>query len=454
MNNVLIIALSEKIKVECIDEFIQFKMTESPHLNFSILTNDAYTSKLHYTNYILDHKNIKKLAKSKIFNTGYALNLLFDELYEVSKKNWDCIYNFSDDNLSLYISSFIANKNNTKISGISLNGNSKCYSTIWSSLLDSQINSKVKYYFNYSNVLINLSKDKPPGEREIDKQYQVLFSKIKNKTREDQKNKVNITGVFINETTLQNDEEWDNLYQTVEDLLYNPNYYPVLIYPSIICKNFIKIKLEHSFFKYLIKISYTPKSIDYINLNLDIIINKTSDPFPYYLDSNILLIDSNEHKDINTFIASGSSQENVCTSKDIEKSKVILSIFDSAFNNFKLINIYQPHNPLLQEWASVQTQGIKVKQQELKQFKAATNPEEKSHALQNLLISDNSEMQDIIIFIFNAKINQASNQHININNIINNLLELTREINYSLRSLSEKTTPPSIIKKGEYEQRT
>ncbi|MBT6325294.1 MAG: hypothetical protein HOJ35_04955 [Bdellovibrionales bacterium] len=453
MNNILIIALSEEVKLEYINKFIHVKLRESPHLNFSILTNQPYANELYSNTYTLDHQNIKKLSKSKIFNTGYALNLLFDELYEVSKKNWNYIYNFSDDRLSLYISSFVASKNNTKILGISMDRNSKCYSSLWSSFLDSQINTKVKHYFNYSSLLIDITKKESDQDCKNEKHYFDLFLGIKKELSDDQHKKVNLVGIFINETSLGNNQSLHELNQVVQDLLCNSSYYPVLIYPSFLTKSYLKKNIKDSFLKYLIKISYTPKSIEYINKNLDIIVNKTSTPFSYVLDTNTLLIEFNKYKNIISLISKSSSEKSICSREDIEKKQFILSIFKSAFDDIEVLNICKLYNPLLKEWARIQADSLEVKQKELTKFKMANSPEDKARFLQHLLHSDNNELQDIIVFIFNAKVNNVPKRQIDINYITSRLLTLISKINSELKLLNKKACPQNIIKKGEYEQR-
>ena len=58
--------------------------------------------------FFLDFEKIQRIYKSRIFNTGYALNILHDDLLGLSTTAWDYIYNFSDKKLSLYITSFIS----------------------------------------------------------------------------------------------------------------------------------------------------------------------------------------------------------------------------------------------------------------------------------------------------------------------------------------------------------
>src|SRR3989339_601417 len=158
--NILIINLKRFGDIYQATQLIDSIIAVDPLMNIEMLVYSEFEkvtktiqniSKAH----IIDREKIISLKNNPVYSDAFSVNELFVALEPLRKRKWDKVINYSGDNVSTYITSYLATEDNCL--GVSFNEkNIIKYSNRWSMVFNDLLTSYKYTPINFSDTLHNM----------------------------------------------------------------------------------------------------------------------------------------------------------------------------------------------------------------------------------------------------------------------------------------------------------
>lgn len=226
----------------------------------------------------IDRKEIITLMKNKLFCSGFALENLFQTLSGLKKRKWDHVINYSNDNVSTYITSFL--KDSTlKVTGVYFDQNKKIQSSndwgiLFNDILPSIEHSPMHFVDCYHNMAgVKLFKD---GQKVITspKFNQHAFMQLST-VRNDglgQTQSAKVVAFQLKSSQASKDIPFETLIETIELLRQTPNAIPVLLTAPIDEERSLAQEINAQFDNELVVIETTLNSLASVLMNVDLLV--------------------------------------------------------------------------------------------------------------------------------------------------------------------------------------
>lgn len=279
MTKVLLISLSNDKEIIESSFLINSLKKQNPHKEISILT---YSDLSPIANllvgieniYTINRNEITNLFENKLFSQGFAINKFFDDLEKVSKTQWNEIINYSNNNITTYLATYLEKD---QVYGTTFTNNLlknwscewEAYECFYERNYQSPIPSSfTKHFINNTHFFTEGSRLK------INSDFNSIATEnFKRIRRNKGENSCYIVGISLMKNTSSNRLDIQSLVQMIETLDQSKHYKPVLILGTEAPDKEICNQLNSKFNNQLISITADSDAITSVVSNIDILIS-------------------------------------------------------------------------------------------------------------------------------------------------------------------------------------
>lgn len=225
----------------------------------------------------IDRKKILTFKKNKIFSDGFAVDQFAKDLSHINNKNWDIVFNYSNDRVSTHITSFLKSKM-TKHVGIRFNDTCNVeYSNEWAIVFNDIIPS-VKYSpITFTDTYMNMASLTEAPESYILKtktEYNESAAKNFSDIRkiENNGNDIKLVGIQLFSSSKTKSLSSRQLVEIIDTLYMNPNYFPILLVAPNDQERTFADEINNDFNNSLVSVEADFVALNSVLMHLDLLI--------------------------------------------------------------------------------------------------------------------------------------------------------------------------------------
>ena len=198
----------------------------------------------------IDRKKILSLLRKDIYSDGLSINNFLSDTSALEKKRWDFIFNYSNDTVSSYITSFLTEDNDAKFVGVKIgNSGDVEYSNHWSKIFNEFIVQHQQSPFPlahcYAQILSSPVEIDVKDSLLINKKHDQVVEKHFSLLRDETGKQKKIVGIVVSASTPQKSIPEETLFKVLNELYKEKHIAPTIIHAPV--------KSEKDIIKRLIK---------------------------------------------------------------------------------------------------------------------------------------------------------------------------------------------------------
>ena len=255
MKNILIINLKRFGDIFSMGHMIASMKKKEPEANISLMVFDEFSAAAKILSGIdniitIDRKRIETIKKNKIYSDGLALEELSNELEVASNISWDSVYNFSNDKISMLVTSFLTFNRPTRFYGIRYNSGFNIeFSNSWSVVFNDVMTGPIPTPMHFQDVYRRIYGDMPIASEGLSIISNPQHDKVAKENLDHIRNAqgdTKIIGIQFMASTADKSFDVPFLVSLVGELIDDNNTYPVLLTsPSVSEKNIVNEVNKH-----------------------------------------------------------------------------------------------------------------------------------------------------------------------------------------------------------------
>lgn len=284
MKNILIVNLKRFGDVFTTAHIVNSYVTENPNNKVSLLVfkeferaakNIANVDQV----FTIDREKFLTFSKNKIFSNAFSLEKLFKDLQDIKSKDWDHVFNYSNDRVSTHLCSFFKpNATNT----IGLTFNSTCsieYSSEWDIVFNDVLTSYKYSPINFVDTyhkMANLNKAKRSTVLKTNDEHNKAaftnLSQIRKGDSDTEQEAKKIIGIQITASATRKELRRNELISLIDEIAADERYCPVLLMAPTEREREIVRSINSEFNDSLISIEADFLALNSVLMNLDLLI--------------------------------------------------------------------------------------------------------------------------------------------------------------------------------------
>lgn len=282
MKDILIVNFKRNGDIFTTGNIIRSYIAKYPECKISLLVFEEFKSAANTlkgvdTVYTLDRKKILTFKKNKIFSDGFALDQFSKDLAPLRNKNWDIVFNYSNDRVSTHIISSLRAKT---VKHIGIRFNDSCnveYSNEWAIVFNDIIPS-VKYSpVTFTDTYLQMASLSPNTESYVLKtkdEYNESAAKNFAEIRKIENNgtDIKLVGIQLFSSSTTKNLSREQLVSLIDALYMNTNYFPILLVaPTNDERNFAE-SINAEFNNSLVSVEADFVALNSVLMHLDLLI--------------------------------------------------------------------------------------------------------------------------------------------------------------------------------------
>lgn len=282
MRDILIINLKRNGDIFTTGHIIRSLITKYPEIKISMLVLEEFKKASEAMKgiekvYTIDRKKILTYTKNKIFSDGFALDQFSKDLSEIRSKNWDAVFNYSNDRVSTHITSLLKSKS-LKHFGIRFNDTCNVeYSNEWAIVFNDLVPS-VKYspvtfidaYMHMANLTPNRESYVLRTKQDYNEACAKNFSEIRK--IESTGNDIKLVGIQLFSSSAYKNLDREQLVSLIDALYMNTNFFPILLVAPIDEEREFAASINADFNNSLVSVEADFVALNSVIMNLDLLI--------------------------------------------------------------------------------------------------------------------------------------------------------------------------------------
>ena len=187
----------------------------------------------HITNiHVIDRKRIVQFKKNRLYPKSYAINLIKETLDSIASTAWDHVFNFSNDEMSCLLTSYLGTNN---FIGLKYNSSMQInYSNAWALFFNDVLTEYPftpvhfnEVYHHMAGIEYIADEIKVVTDPQNNRTAYENFKKIKEKIP--QKEKMKIIGIQLRSGVTEKEIPFETLVNLIQELYDHKYFYPLLL---------------------------------------------------------------------------------------------------------------------------------------------------------------------------------------------------------------------------------
>lgn len=282
MKEILIINLKRNGDIFATGNVIRSYKTKYSEAKISLLVFEEFKNAANALRgvdhvFTIDRKNILTFKKNKIFSDGFAIDQFAKDLSGVLSKQWDVVYNYSNDRVSTHLTSTLR-KNTGRHVGIKFNDTCTIeYSNEWS-IVFNDILPSVKYapvtfndtYLRMASLTESTDSYILKTKDEYNESAAKNFAEIRKV--ESNGNDIKLIGIQLFSSSKTKSLNRSQLISIIDSLYMNPNYFPILLVAPTPDERIFAEGINNEFNNSLVSVEADFIALNSVLMHLDLLV--------------------------------------------------------------------------------------------------------------------------------------------------------------------------------------